>query len=329
MKKMLIIQTAFIGDVVLATNLIEKLHLFFPDASIDFLLRKGNEGLLAGHPFLQEVLIWDKKKNKQRNLFRLLSKIRRAKYDVVINVQRFAATGILTAFSGAGQTIGFTKNPLSFLFTKRVAHDVGEENTKHETARNLELIADLTDTGYVRPRLYPSAEDREKVARYISQDFITVSPASVWFTKQFPAAQWVAFINRVPEQHTVFLLGGPGDQDLCESISMAVNHPKVITLAGQLGFLESAALMSSARMNFVNDSAPMHFASAMNAPVTAVFCSTVPAFGFGPLSDIRHIVEIEAPLYCRPCGLHGYKACPEKHFLCAKNIREEQLLNAL
>ncbi len=329
MKKMLIIQTAFIGDVVLATNLIEKLHLFFPDASIDFLVRKGNEGLLAGHPILHEVLIWDKKKNKQRNLLRLLSTIRRTKYDVVINVQRFAATGILTAFSGARQTIGFAKNPLSFLFTKRVAHEVGEDNTKHETVRNLALIEDLTDNSYLRPRLYPSPEDKEKVARYTNQDFITVSPASVWFTKQFPAAQWVAFINRVPEQHAVFLLGGPGDQELCESISLAVNHPKVDNLAGQLTFLQSAALMSRAHMNFVNDSAPMHFASAMNAPVTAVFCSTVPAFGFGPLSDKHHIVEIEEPLYCRPCGLHGYKACPEKHFLCAKNIREEQLLNAL
>jgi len=63
----------------------------------------------------------------------------------------------------------------------------------------------------------------------------------------------------------------------------------------------------------------------MNAPVTAIYCSTIPAFGFGPLSDIRHIVEIEAPLYCRPCGLHGYRACPEKHFRCAMDIRIEQL----
>jgi len=99
-KNLLVIQTAFIGDVVLATGIIEKLHAYFPGAQIDFLLRKGNEGLLLGHPFLHEVLIWDKKKDKLRNLVRMGRKIRKTRYDIVINVQRFAATGMLTFFSG-------------------------------------------------------------------------------------------------------------------------------------------------------------------------------------------------------------------------------------
>ena len=76
--------------------------------------------------------------------------------------------------------------------------------------------------------------------------------------------------------------------------------------------------MKNAKMNFVNDSAPLHFASAMNAPVTAIYCSTIPAFGFGPLSDISHIAEIDYKLDCRPCGLHGFKACPKGHFKCSE-----------
>ena len=60
MQRILVIQTAFIGDVVLATGIIEKLHQYFPDAQIDFLLLKGNEGLLTNHPYLHEVLIWNK-----------------------------------------------------------------------------------------------------------------------------------------------------------------------------------------------------------------------------------------------------------------------------
>src|ERR1700712_976996 len=124
MQKFLIIQTAFIGDVVLATALIEKLKNFFPDAEIDFLLRKGNESLLTDHPKLNEILIWDKKKNKQKNLFELLKRIRQKRYDKVINVQRFLATGLLTALSGAVETIGFDKNPLSFLFSKKIKHQI-------------------------------------------------------------------------------------------------------------------------------------------------------------------------------------------------------------
>src|SRR5215471_16044891 len=100
MQKFLIVQTAFIGDVVLATVLIEKLHASFPDAQIDFLLRKGNEGLLTDHPYLNEVLIWVKKENKNKNLFKLINIIRKKKYDRVINVQRFFSTGLITALSG-------------------------------------------------------------------------------------------------------------------------------------------------------------------------------------------------------------------------------------
>ena len=353
MQKFLIIQTAFIGDVVLATPLIEKLHAFYPDAQIDFLLRKGNEQLLEGHPYIHELLIWNKKRNKQKNLLGLITRIRKNKYDKVINVQRFFATGLLTALSAAKEKIGFDKNPLSFSFSKKIKHIVAADmdNRKmhavqepvpdhsetfalqkfpgsaiHETIRNLELIRDFTDASIFKPKLYPSRDDFAYTEPWVKRRFITVSPASVWFTKQFPADQWIAFINNLPQGLTVFLLGGPGDKDLCELILSACNRSEIKALAGSLSYLQSAALMSRAVMNYVNDSAPMHFASAMNAPVTAVYCSTISQFGFGPLSDVSHIVEIDKPLYCRPCGLHGYAACPEKHFRCAKEIRTEQLL---
>ena len=115
-KKFLIIQTAFIGDVVLSTALIEKLHQFYPDATIDFLVRKGNEKLLTQHPYLREILIWDKKNGKYKNLFRLLFHIRKRRYDTVVNVQRFFSTGMLTAFSGAKEKIGFKTNPLDIIY---------------------------------------------------------------------------------------------------------------------------------------------------------------------------------------------------------------------
>ncbi|MFI5192787.1 MAG: glycosyltransferase family 9 protein [Chitinophagales bacterium] len=329
MQKFLIIQTAFIGDVVLATPVIEKLHSFFPDAQIDFLVRKGNEPLLMNHPHLHEVLIWNKKKHKQSNLLAVILRIRRIRYDKVINLQRFASTGLLTAFSAAKETIGFNKNPLSFLFSKKISHVVGEGEKLHETQRNLELILHFTGPGYFRPALYPAAEDFTFIQPFATGTFITVSPASVWFTKQYPADQWISFIRQTTAAYSILLLGGPGDWPLCENIRTALGTRGIENLAGSLTFLQSAALMSLAVMNYVNDSAPMHFASAMNAPVTAVYCSTVPAFGFGPLSDVRNIVQIEGPLYCRPCGLHGYAACPEGHFRCAGEIRDDQLLKTL
>jgi heptosyltransferase-2 len=73
----------------------------------------------------------------------------------------------------------------------------------------------------------------------------------------------------------------------------------------------------------------MHFASAVNAPVCAVYCSTLPSFGFGPLSNKSFIVETREKLDCRPCGLHGQKACPKGHFKCAYGIKEDQLLDTI
>jgi heptosyltransferase II len=327
MQKFLVIQTAFTGDVVLATAILEKLSRFFPSAQLDFLVRKGNEGLLQDHPFLHETIVWNKKENKKKNLFNILKKIRKEKYDAVINLQRFASTGILTAFSGGRQKIGFDKNPFSFLFTKKITHDLSAQ--KHEVERNNELIEHLTDNSLIRPRLYPSLKNFDEVNRFTLRPYVCMMPASVWFTKQYPEEKWIELINNFSVEYNIYLLGGKEDATLCEKIKMQSSNKAVEVLAGKLNFLSSAALMKGALMNYTNDSAPLHFASAVDAPVTAIFCSTIPAFGFYPLSAKSFIVETKEHLACRPCSLHGLKACPLGHFKCAYTIETKDLLSTL
>jgi heptosyltransferase-2 len=340
MQKFLIIQTAFPGDVILATVIIEKLHACIPAAQIDFLLRKGNEELLYGHPYLGEIIAWDKKRDKTKNLFKVIKIIRRKKYDKVINVQRFFSTGLLTAFSAAKETIGFDKNPLSFLFDKKIKHTIGtKEQPVHEVERNLALVKHFTCDADVRPKLYPHGRDFEAVAAILNSNlkpqisnvkqYICVAPSSVWFTKQYPKEKWISFLSQVPQQLPVLFIGAKSEKGLCDAIISGLPNHQIVNLCGQLSFLQSAALMKNAVMNYVNDSAPMHLASALNAPVTAIFCSTVTWFGFWPLSEKSFVVQKEEPLYCRPCTLHGKKECPEKHFKCALDIREEQLMATL
>jgi lipopolysaccharide heptosyltransferase II len=324
--KILVIQTAFIGDVVLATPVVEQLHKHYPDAKIDFLLRKGNESLFAGHPFLNNVLIWDKKTNKTANLIKIAGKVRREKYDKVINLHRFASSGMITFLSGSKEKIGFDKNPFSFCYTKKIKHIIG--NGKHEVERNLELISSFTNTELINPRLYPSAADFESTKEYKTSQYICVAPSSVWFTKQFPAHKWVEFSDRVKD-YTIYLIGSGSDSNLCDEIIHSSSNKNSINLAGKLTFLQSAALMKDAVMNYSNDSAPLHIASSVNAPVTAVFCSTIPGFGFRPLSDKSFIIETTEKLDCRPCGLHGFKACPLIHFKCAESIGPEQMIDVL
>lgn len=325
--KFLVIQTAFIGDVILATPIVEKLRRFFPEAQIDFLLRKGNEHLLANHPHIGRVWVWNKKGEKYRGLWRLVRDLRREQYDWAINCQRFATSGLITALSGASNTVGFQKNPFSRLFGRRMPHRFGTaEQPIHEVERNLLLIEHLTDTSFQMPRLYPSPSDTSRALALAPEDapFVCIAPTSVWFTKQFPPNKWLELIERIPRHCAVLLLGGPDDKAACDYIAQHASHSDVRNLAGRLSLLVSAALMRASAMNYVNDSAPMHLASAVDAPVAAVFCSTVPLFGFTPLSKRRFIIESEGPLACRPCGLHGYRTCPEGHFACAQHIRPEQ-----
>lgn len=328
MQKILIIQTAFIGDVVLATALIEKLHIYFPDATIDFLLRKGNESLLLNNPSVNDIIVWDKKKNKTANLFRILQRIRHNRYDVVVNPQRYFSTGILTAFSGAKQKIGFDKNPLSFLFSNKVCHSTIVDN-RHEVERNNDLIKHLTDESFTKPKLYPSASDFNYVRQFCDIPFVTMTPSSVWFTKKYPLEKWRDLIDNFDPAIKIFILGGKDNITEADQLIFSIANKNVQSLCGKLSFLQSAALMKNALMNYTNDSAPLHFSSAMNAPVTAIFCSTVPEFGYGPLSDVSIIIQTREKLSCKPCGVHGRRECPLGHFKCAHTILTEQLLQPI
>jgi len=326
--KILVIQTAFIGDVILATPVIDSLYRNHPDWQIDVLVRKGNEGLLKNFPGINKVYIWDKKRNKIKNLLKLSEEFRQVKYDEIINLQRFISTGLLTTLSGAKTTTGFDKNPLSIFFTNKIIHQIKSKIKIHEVERNLKLIKHLGGDQILRPSLYPSINDDQFTESFKKTPYFCLAPTSVWFTKQLPPKKWATLIKDIHKKNqlefNIYLIGGPDDFNACKEIINLSGIENCINLAGKLSFLQTASLMKNSKMNYVNDSAPMHIASAMNAPTTVFYCSTIPDFGFGPLSENKHIFEIESPLDCRPCGLHGYKTCPKGHFSCGAGVPVEK-----
>ncbi len=304
--------------------MVETIHAHYGDeVALDMLVRKGNEALLKEHPYLNEVIVWNKKEGKYKNLWKLSRQIKKTRYDVVYNLQRFASTGLLTGLSKAKLKIGFKGNPFSRLFDFAIVHDIG--SGKHEIERNAALLkADnsVTEFEVLPPKLYPTPANIKKVNEIVAErgSFLVMAPASVWFTKQLPREKWIELIRMQADNHTIFLIGAPTDQDFLQGIIDESKSGTVVNMAGQLNLLESAALIAKADRTFVNDSAPLHLASAVNAPVTAFFCSTVPSFGFGPVSSDAAIVEVQEKLNCRPCGLHGHKKCPKGHFDCGYKI---------
>jgi len=327
LKKILVIQTASLGDVILATPVVEKLHDIYPQANIDFLLKYGYQDIFKDHPFIHRVIVWDKSEKKYHRLKELIEVVRDRKYDAVVNMQRFASSGLITALSGAKIRIGFNKNPLSLFFTTSVKHRFDTNKKLHETERNLKLIEGFSgNSKKYRVKLYPSKHDYAKMSQYKTVAYITISPGSLWYTKTFPETKWIELIKSLSKEYNIYLLGSKDDSALCARIIQKSEHQGCLNLAGKLTFLESVALLEDAQMNYVNDSAPMHMASSVNAPTTAIYCSTIPEFGFGPLSDRSFIVQTEKKLTCKPCGIHGLNKCPEGHFDCAYTIHNKQLM---
>lgn len=317
-KKILIIQTAFIGDVILTTPIISELSRIYPSIKIDVLVRKGNETLMLNQPNVNEIFTLNKKEKKIPQLINLIKRFRQTEYDEIINLHRFASTGLITIFSGAKKTIGFNKNPLSIFYSLRIKHSLNQQ--LHEVERNLMCIEHHNANKVVRPQLFPSESNYDKIKKYQTEKYYCLAPSSVWFTKKLPNHKWVELINLLNQKGTVYLLGGPDDRELCNDIINKSTAKKAINLAGDLTFLESAALMQTAERNYVNDSGPLHICSAMNAKVSAFFCSTTPKFGFGPLSDDAKTIENQENLSCKPCGIHGHKICPKAHFKCGNDI---------
>lgn len=302
------------GDVILATPLVESLSRQFPDAEIHVLVKKGNEQLLVNHPLITQTWVYDKANGKLANLRKLRSSLSKVRFNWVINCHRFFTSGLLSVLI-KGKVSGFNKNPLSLLYQRKVNHEY--RDGLHEVDRNLMLIDHLVskENQVRQPRLYPSDVAFREIEKYTSDRFWVIAPASVWFTKQYPVEKWRNLLKKA-DGKPVYLIGGPNDFELCERLGQG--YLNTINLAGKLSILESTALMSSAEMCYTNDSGPTHMASAVDANCTVAFCSTTPTFGFGPIGKNVRIVQTQEKLKCRPCGIHGKNACPEGHFNCSK-----------
>ncbi|MCX8480941.1 MAG: glycosyltransferase family 9 protein [Sediminibacterium sp.] len=322
MKKILVIQTAFLGDAILASSVLETIHSVDSTIKLAILVKHGNETIFDNHPFLHNVFIWKKQNKKYVNLFSLILKIRKEKYDVVINLQRFFSAGLITIFSNATIKLGFKKNPLQVFFTKSFEHSL---NNIHEINRNGVFSKYLFGNNLIikYPQLYPTEDNFNAIKIYQTKPYICIAPNSVWFTKQLPGYKWIELINEL-SPFNIYLIGGKSDYAYNQQIVQKSIHTSIINLSGKLTILETAALMKNATLNYVNDSAPLHLASSTNANVVAVYCSTIPEFGFSPLSSKQWIVQIKLP--CKPCGLHGKKKCPLNHFNCANDITIKELL---
>jgi heptosyltransferase-2 len=332
--KILIIQTAFLGDLILTTSFFREVKQKYKDAEIHLIVNKGTEDILVGNQNITRVIPFDKAKVRKSILyfFTFIQNLRNENFDLCICPHFSHRSSLISFFSGAKERIGYKEAGFSFLHTKKISRPT---RGKHEVDKLFSLIYDLTKEFTIekkRPELF-FPEDR--VSRIkdllklhnLKNNFIILAPSSVWETKRMPTERFKELFNLITHNtnYPIVLIGSSKDQILCENIidrrlpdnakKTLSNPERIFNLAGKTDLVELSYVISQAKAIVSNDSSPIHFASAHNIPTLMIYGATIPDFGYSTLADKQYIAEVK-DLPCRPCGIHGGKVCPEKHFKC-------------
>ena len=319
----LVIQTAFLGDVVLTTPLLSALAA--AHGPVDVVTTPVAAPLLETHPAVRTVIPYDKRGSERgwggvRNLARRLKSGRYARAYLPHRSLRTAALAFLARIPAR---IGF-RGGWSFLYTEARP----KPRTGHETDRLMALADDAS--GVYRPQLQPTAADEQAAAALSEGAFVALAPGSIWGSKRWPYYGELA--RQLAAHAAIVVVGGPDDVGLGEEIRRAAEggegRRRVVNACGKLTLRQSAALIGRASALVTNDSAPLHLATAMGTPIVALFGPTVTEFGFGPLRAGDTALGIDG-LKCRPCSSHGPPQCPLRHHRCMREITVEAVLAAI
>jgi heptosyltransferase-2 len=319
----LVIQTAFLGDVVLTTPLLTALAGRF--GPVDVVTTPAAAVLLEGHPAVAEVVRYDKRGADAGlvGLWKLGRRLRGRRYARAFLPHRSLRSSALALLSGAPERTGFADGTGAVTYTSRVPRP----RDGHEVARLLALAGGPAALA-AQPTLGLTGADREAAARWmhergIAAGFVAMAPGSIWGTKRWPGYRELAGTIEGP----IVVVGSADDAGLAEAITREAEG-RAWSAAGDLGLRASAALLEHASVLVTNDSAPLHLASAVGTPVVAVFGPTVPEQGFGP-RGLRDTVVQLAGLACRPCGAHGPHVCPLGHHRCMVELSVERVAAAV
>ncbi|MGE4547070.1 MAG: lipopolysaccharide heptosyltransferase II [Desulfurella sp.] len=333
MKKILFIQTAFLGDAILSVPIVDSLrNKYKKDANIVVLTTPQNKEVFTLNPSIDEIILYDKH-GLENDIFSMIRKIKLLKklsFDCVITNHPSARTALMSYFSGAKLRIAPSSVSLKYLYT----NTVNVENYSHQIDKNLALlkILDFEGKDLVRKiNLFYLKED-EKLINGVLEAFsvndddkkiIVINPLSAWYTKRWPKEYYKELATMLEQNgYLVLLIGTQKDINVGEYIK--ANKKNIVNLMGKTNLKELFAVISKSNLLISNDSAPVHIASAYNIPTIEIYGPTLPEFGFYPLSEKNAVFEVK-DLKCRPCGSHGGNSCKKSHFECMMRITPQEV----
>jgi heptosyltransferase-3 len=308
-SRILVIKLRAIGDVLLSTIVTKNLRDAFPDATIHFLTEPPSRDVLRFNEFLDGVLIFDKQVEGGLDLIR---RIRRGKYDLVLDLFGNPRTALLTRLSGARIRVGFHFRGRTYAYNV-VVHPRG--SIVHNTQFNLDALEALgIDIHDHNVYFRFSPDDEQVVDHFLRETFapgeflVCLNPGGGWYTKRWGLERFASLGDRITEDFKarVVLAYGPGEREDAEKIRSMMKHEAYIPPPTTL--LQLGAMLKRCRVLVTNDSGPMHVAAAVGTPVLAIFGPTNPELQ-GPFGN-QHVVVRNEGLTCLGCN---YTSCPIGH----------------
>jgi lipopolysaccharide heptosyltransferase II len=339
-SKILIIRFSSIGDIILASHLTRCVRLAYPDAQIDFLLRKDFAELVKYNPHISNVIEFDTSTNFKA-LRKLANRIKEEKYDTVIDIHNSLRSRFIRLTSGSEYKFSIKKRTIA-RFCLINFHWNFYNTVVPNAQKYLECALSLSvkDDGKGLD-IFISDEINSKVSDKLNglqlnkyKVIIGAAPSAKHNTKKWLADRYIKLFVRMINEHHAFVMvfGGKGDKfetdQIVFSINEIVGRKAAINFAGEFSLLENAAAFDSCNVVVTNDTGLMHLASARKRKVVAIFGPTVKEFGFFPFR-IENIVVERNNLNCRPCTHIGSEECPKKHFKCMKDVSTDYVYKSV
>jgi len=333
MEKILIIQTAFIGDAILTLPMIQKLKEIIPKSEIDVISNPTTLEIFSASPYVNKVIVLDKKGDHKSffSLLKFAKEIRKNNYTRIYSPHRSFRTAFMIMQSGTRETYGFSNSSFKHVYKCLIDYKYDH----HEVQRNLDLVGyNYSSEGWrILPELKIPDNLKENVREFFANHNLNnhvsvVAPGSVWNTKKYPAEYFEKVIRYLVDRSgKVLLIGGKSDVLLCEDLASRF-YQDVIPVAGNFSLLESIELLRNSKILISNDSAPAHLGMCADIPVLTLYCSTSAGFGFYPYNEKSSYLSFD-DLFCKPCGIHGYSECPIKTFECGYNLKPETVISKI
>ena len=356
----LLIQTAFVGDLLLTIPLARRLKELFPDRPLVLLCRQGLGDILLRAGVVDRVIEVDKKNKRSWSEARqALRKDHQGQFHWVVCPHRSFRSAILVSSLRAKQKVGYKLWWNGIFFNQRVLRPMQEA----EVIRQLFLLKGLdsltgerleeslsqevasSSISYQVPEWSQMtlssvvfASRDELFHRFISSEndspidrrWIYVAPGSVWPTKRWTLTGYKDLVKKLLTQgYGVILIGSPDEAKICQEIVSDLQNPEgLLNLAGKTSLWQSLLLMSKASAVVSNDSGAMHMAVACGVPSVSIFGPTTMNLGYRPWQNRAQVIE-NKDLDCRPCGLHGHKKCPIGTHECMTSVPVQKVLQSV